>query len=734
MPSIQELAVTESEIFRGGSGAGVNLSTLREDGARLTNGGTSSGPVSFMRWLDAGAGAIKSGGGTRRAAKMVILNDDHPDILEFIRCKANEERKAYALGDAGWDLSLTGEAWSSIQFQNANNTVRAADAFLEAVEADATWELRSVATGETVKTVPAREMMREIAQAAWECGDPGMQYDTTIQRWHPNPSAGPITTTNPCSEITHLDNSACNLAALNLPRFLGDGGGFDVQGFRHAVDVMLCAQDILVTPASYPTRKIGDNARRYRQLGLNFTGLGELLMSMGLAYDSDEGRMIAGSVVALMHARAYHASGRLAERLGAYDGFAADADTHVKVVERHRAEATMRLVATDLTQEEIIEAARCDFREAVALGASVGYRNAQVTCSAPTGTISFMLDAATTGCEPAMALVSYKSLVGGGHVTLTLGCVDRALRTLGYSEPERDAITTHISAHQTLAGSSIRPEHLPVFQTAIGDDAIAPDGHVLMVAAIQPYLSGAVSKTVNLPNNATVTDIEAIYMKAWRLGLKAIAVYRDGSKRTQPVSTTQDAGDGAAQTPKPLRRKLPGTRDSRTHKFDIGGEEGYITTSTYGDGTPGEVFIKISKQGSTVSGLADSFAMAMSIALQYGVPLEQLVRMFLSHRFAPEGITANPAIRVTSSLVDYLVRHLAGEFLPPDQAEAVGVNIAELPGRSDPPRQRTHAPGADDDLTTLRLSDGGTCSCGGLLLRTGACKTCSSCGANTGCG
>ncbi len=775
MPSIQRWIASESEIFRGGSGAGVNLSRLRSDGEPLSNGGAASGPVSFMRWADSGAGSIKSGGGTRRAAKMVILDGDHPDILEFVRCKAHEEAKAYALGDMGYDLGLNGDAWRSIQFQNANNSVRLTDDFFRRVEADEPWETHTVATGAVRDTAPARALMREIAEAAWACGDPGVQYEDAIQRWHTSPNAGRISGSNPCSEYMHIDDSACNLASINLMECLDEDGTFRVDDFRHAVRVVLTAQEIVVTPASYPTKRIGDNARAFRQLGLGYTNLGSLLMCQGLAYDSDEGRAWAGALTALMQGEAYAQSARLAARVGAYDGYEADKEAQDRVVRMHR-EAALELPARAArpSYADVRSAAATSLDDAVALGQSEGrggapgYRNAQVSVIAPTGTISFMMDAQTTGIEPAIGLISYKTLVGGGYMKLVNTDVERALRALGYDNGQRAAILAHVDATGSMEGApGLNEDHLPVFDCAFGvagGRTIGPEGHVRMMAAVQPFVSGAISKTVNLPNSATVQDVSDVYRLGWSLGLKAIAIYRDGSKRTQPLSTTDDSGTKkttatAATTAgpaTPLRRRLPDDRSALTHKFSVGGQEGYITIGLYDDGAPGEVFVKMSKQGSTVSGLMDSVAIAWSMALQHGVPVESLISKYIDHRFEPSGFTGNPRIPMARSVVDYLARWMASKFLSEEDQRIAGVlpdadaSVVAPPVEveSDAPEDQLSfgtvaegngngsaaAPPAKPRL--LLDSTGQICtSCGSSdMVRAGSCLTCRTCGATSGCG
>jgi ribonucleoside-diphosphate reductase alpha chain len=776
MPSIQRWIASESEIFRGGSGAGVNLSNLRGDGEPLSNGGQASGPVSFMRWADSGAGSIKSGGGTRRAAKMVILDGDHPDVLEFVRCKAHEEAKAYALGEMGYDLGLNGDAWRSIQFQNANNSVRLTDDFFRRVEEDRAWQTLSVKGRRPTSEMPARDLLKEIAEAAWACGDPGVQHEDTIQRWHTSPNAGRISGSNPCSEYMHVDDSACNLASINLMKFLNDDGTFRVEDFRHAVRVVLTAQEIVVTPASYPTKRIGENARAFRQLGLGYTSLGSLLMCQGLAYDSDEGRAWAGAITALMQGEAYAQSARMAARVGAYDGYGNDKEAQDRVVRMHR-DAVLDLPSDGGRPgySEVRAAASQALDDAVALGQSEsrigapGYRNAQVSVIAPTGTISFMMDAQTTGIEPAIGLVSYKTLVGGGYMKLVNTDVERALTSLGYTDAVRNAILAHIDATGAIEGApGLLDAHLTVFDCAFGvpgGRTIGPEGHVRMMAAVQPFISGAISKTVNLPNSATVDDVADIYTLGWRLGLKAIAIYRDGSKRVQPLSTSEKKEQAAAQAAAatPIRRRLPDDRAALTHKFSVGGQEGYITVGLYEDGSPGEIFVKMSKQGSTVSGLMDSVAIAWSMALQHGVPVESLISKYIDHRFEPSGFTGNPRIPMARSVVDYLARWMASKFLSEEDQRLAGVlpmadghAAADASGEEDPAPENqlsfgqvaapansasngTATLGAVKRSTDSRLvlgSTGQTCtSCGSSdLVRAGSCLTCRTCGATSGCG
>jgi len=765
MGSIQEWIAAESEIFRGGSGAGTNLSNLRADGESLSAGGEASGPVSFMRWADSGAGSIKSGGGTRRAAKMVILNGDHPDVEEFIWCKAKEEEKAYTLGDNGYDMGLNGEAWRSVQFQNANNSVRLADDFFEAYKRDGEWTLRQVKGGAETKTMPARDLMRQVADAAWRCGDPGMQYDSTIQRWHTSPNAGRINGSNPCSEYMHLDDSACNLASINLMKFIDEDGEFLIDDFTHAVDVMILAMEIAVTPACYPIKRIGDTARSYRQLGLGYANLGALLMNSGIPYDSDEGRAYAASITALMQNRAYGRSAEIAARVGAYDGYAKDKEAQDRVVKMH-SEAVSGIDVFD-SSIQVREAAAKEGTRAVKLGQfghAPGYRNAQMSVLAPTGTIGFLMDCDTTGIEPGIALVSYKTLAGGGNMKLVNGTVPSALRKLGYTDEQRAAIGEHIMERDTIEGSDVFDEHLAVFDCAFkavnGTRSIAPEGHVRMMGAVQPFLSGAISKTVNMPNEATVEEIEQIYLLGHEEGLKAVAIYRDGSKRTQPLRTTEkevhDAeGPTAQATPSPVRRRLPATRQSITHKFEIGMQEGYVTFGLFEDGTPGEVFIKMAKEGSTVSGLMESIGVLWSMALQHGVPPETIISKFTRMSFEPAGFTQNPEIPMAKSIMDYLARLMASLFIEDAQTLAdLGVRKAGVPevtpsDATVPAEQAsgeqqvvldnaplfTGEPVNGNGNAKMALdSDGTACpTCGSMrITQTGTCRTCLECGTSIG--
>jgi ribonucleoside-diphosphate reductase alpha chain len=734
MDSILDWCRTEGMIFKGGSGSGVNLSRLRSSREPLSTGGLASGPVSFMRGADAIAGSIKSGGKTRRAAKMVILNADHPDIVEFIECKSKEERKAYALGEAGYDLSLDGEAWTSIQFQNANNSVRVTDDFMRAALDDERWALKAVTTGQTIDTLPARDLLRKIAEAAWHCGDPGMQFDTTVNDWHTCPESGRINASNPCSEYMHLDNSACNLASLNLMKFLDENSEFDVESFRQAVTVMITAQEITVGNAGYPTDLIGENANKFRALGLGYANLGALLMSRGLPYDSDAGRAYAGAVTALMTGNAYAASARLAARMGPFAEYEKNRASMLAVIDKHR-QALQRIDAA-LVPASLFDAARSAWDEAASLGAEHGYRNAQVSVLAPTGTIAFMMDCDTTGVEPDIALVSYKRLVGGGMIRMVNRTVPLALRTLGYSRDEIDEILAYVDQDGVIEGAPhLKDEHLPVFDCALrpakGTRCIAPLGHVRMMGAIQPFISGAISKTVNLPNESTVDDVMATFIEAWRHGLKAIAVYRDGSKRTQPVSTGKAAAGPIA---KPVRRRLPDTRSSITHKFSIEGHEGYITVGTYEDGSPGEIFITMAKEGSTISGMMDAFATSISLTLQYGVPLKDLVNKFGHMRFEPAGMTQNREIPVAQSVVDYVFRWLGSQFLGEEEKAELGI-------LSEAVRARLAADYGKQGEFVIKPNGGhngqddapACMNCGWIMTRSGTCYRCENCGSTSGC-
>jgi ribonucleoside-diphosphate reductase alpha chain len=788
MESILDWNTKEGMIFRGGSGSGINLSNIRGSMEPLAKGGTASGPVSFMRGADSWAGTIKSGGKTRRAAKMVVLDVDHPDIREFIWCKAKEEEKALALREAGFDMSIDGDGFRSIQYQNANNSVRLTDDFMRAVENDEDWRLIARTTGEPIgDPIPARELMREIADAAWRCADPGVQYDTTINQWHTSPESGRINASNPCSEYMHVDDSACNLASLNLMKFRRPDGSFDVQSFEHAVDIVFLAQEIIVGPSSYPTEQIGVNARAFRQLGLGYANLGAFLMSNGMPYDSDPGRAAAAAITALMTGRAYAQSAKVAAAIGPYERYASNRVAHNNVMRMHR-DAAYAIPEAASADSELLNAARQSWEQAVALGDSHGYRNAQATVLAPTGTISFLMDCDTTGVEPDFSLVKFKELVGGGQMTIVNRTVPLALQTLGYSDEQVEQIEAYINEHSTIIGApELADEHLPVFDVAVGERAISHMGHIKMMGAVQPFISGAISKTVNLPASATVEDIADAYIKAWELGIKALAIYRDGSKTAQALRTDAQkekeapdpvdiaaAVEAALEHAGPRRKRMPRERQSITHKFSIGGHEGYITAGMYEDGTVGEIFLTdIGKEGSTLRGMMNAFATSISIALQYGVPLETLVQKFSYMRFEPEGITQNPEIPFAKSMPDYIMRWLASRFLDADAQEELGILTPAVRARKAAEESAlsldsdTAGPSSSETDGEVRRSGNGgngggvaqpataaftdtppvvparlvgldlgpACSqCGGMMQRTGSCYTCSSCGNNTGCG
>jgi ribonucleoside-diphosphate reductase alpha chain len=739
LESILDLAKTEGMLFKWGSGTGTNISALREENAILSGGGRASGPLSFMKGFDAFAGVIKSGGKTRRAAKMVILNVDHPDIEKFVWSKAKEETKAHTLVDAGYDSSLDGEAYSSVFFQNANNSVRASDEFMQAAAEDREWWTRSVVTGQPIQRLKARDLLKEIAQATHQCGDPGMQFDSTVNRWNPCKNSGRINASNPCSEYMFLDDSACNLASLNLLKFLGVDGRFDVEAFRHAVDTIILAQEIFVDAASYPTEKIAANSHSFRPLGLGFANLGALLMSLGLPYDGDQGRDYAAAVAAIMCGQAYLTSSRIAEAVGPFAGYAPNEEPFLEVIRMHRGSVS-RIHAKNAQGLE--EAAQKVWDEACESGREHGYRNAQVTVIAPTGTIGFMMDCDTTGIEPDLALVKLKKLVGGGVIKIVNNTVPQALIRLGYAPEQVEQIVSHIDATGTIEGAPfIKDEHLPVFDCSLrpqnGERSIHHMGHVRMMAAVQPFISGAISKTINMPEESTVEDIRDAYVESWRLGLKAVAIYRDGSKRVQPLSSgsgTQKVAapvaPGAAPVERivyrPQRRKLPDERASITHKFSIGGHEGYVTVGLYDDGTPGELFITMAKEGSTISGLMDGFATAISFALQYGVDLHFLVDKFSHLRFEPSGWTGNPRIPYAKSLLDYIFRWLGARFLGPEYA------VTEI---GDTPKLRPTEPDPQQKLPfTAVPDDAPLCSeCGSIMTRNGSCYKCANCGGTSGC-
>jgi ribonucleoside-diphosphate reductase alpha chain len=738
LESILDLAKTEGMLFKWGSGTGTNLSALREEDAVLSGGGRASGPLSFMKGFDAFAGVIKSGGKTRRAAKMVILNADHPDIEKFIWCKAKEEKKAYTLVEAGYDASLDGEAYGSIFFQNANNSVRASDDFMRAAQEDGEWWTKAVFSGQPSKRYKARDLLRGIAEATHQCGDPGMQFDTTVNRWHPCKNTARINASNPCSEYMFLDDSACNLSSLNLMKFVGPDGQFDVEAFRHAVDTLILAQEIIVDNASYPTEKIGGNSHRFHPLGLGFANLGALLMSMGVPYDSEQGRDLAAAITAVMCGQAYLTSSRVAEAVGPFAGYRENEQPFLEVIRMHR-DSVDRVRRVNVPAA-LYEGARQCWDDAYASGQRHGYRNAQVTVIAPTGTIGFMMDCDTTGIEPDLALVKFKKLVGGGVIKIVNNTVPQALIKLGYSSAQAEKIVSHIDSTGTIEGApDLKPEHLAVFDCSFrpqnGARSIHYMGHVRMMAAVQPFISGAISKTINMPEESTVDDIVNAYTESWKLGLKAVAIYRDNSKRVQPLSsgggkTEKKAAAAPAPVEKvvyrPVRRKLPDERRSITHKFSIGGHEGYITAGMYDDGSPGEIFISMAKEGSTISGLMDAFATAVSFNLQYGVPLKFLVDKFSHLRFEPSGWTGNPQVPYAKSIMDYIFRWLGAKFLGPEYAVTeVGETPTLRPTETDPQQQLQFAPvSADAPLCA---------ECGSIMTRNGSCYKCGNCGGTSGC-
>ncbi len=784
MESILTLARTEGMLFKYGSGTGTNLSSIRSSRELLGGGGTASGPVSFMKGYDAFAGVIKSGGKTRRAAKMVVLNADHPDIVEFINCKVDEERKAWALIDAGYDGSFTGTAYSSVFFQNSNNSVRVPDDFMRAVVDGEEWETRAVTDPRRVmETHRARGLMRLIAEGTHVCGDPGMQFDTTINDWHTCPNTDRIKASNPCSEYMFLDDSACNLASLNLMQFLDEGGRFDAAAFAAAVRTMITAQEIIVGNASYPTTAIARNSHDYRPLGLGYANLGALLMSRGIPYDSDEGRDWAAALTALMTGEAYAQSARIArDHGGPFAGYEGNREPFLRVMHKHR--DALRGVSAERVPGPLFAAASRAWDDAVELGEAHGYRNAQATVLAPTGTIGFMMDCDTTGVEPDIALVKYKKLVDGGLMKIVNTTVPMALRNLGYDEPQVEAIVAWIDEQETIEGApDLDPEHLPVFDCAFkparGSRSIHHMGHIRMIGAAQPFISGAISKTINVPPDATVEEIEQAYLDAWRLGTKAVSIYRDGSKRTQPLNTTrkgpagESAGaeastDAAAAGAGPSRRRLPDERQAITHKFDIAGHEGYITVGLFEDGAPGEIFLVMAKEGSTISGFADAFAQAVSYALQYGVPLQVLVDKFSHVRFEPSGRTRNRDVAIAKSIVDYIFRWMATKFLSPEAQFRAGVNVpageptAEPVGSAEAGPRRGSDPAEPSAAETGPAAWGGgpagsgdrrgagagqgtpfaiqndqdapSCStCGAIMIRNGSCYKCVNCGATSGC-
>ncbi len=750
MESILDWYRKEGIIFKGGSGSGVNLSRIRSAKEQLAGGGTASGPVSFMKAADASAGVIKSGGKTRRAAKMVILDVDHPDIEEFIKCKVEEEKKAWALIEAGYDSSLDGPAYGSVFFQNANNSVRVSDEFMQAVLEDREWKTRYVKSGEVCETYKARDLLRMIAEGTYLCGDPGMQFDSTINDWHTCSNTGRINASNPCSEYMHLDNSACNLASLNLLKFLRDDGVFDVEAFRRTVDIIILAQDILVDNASYPTSEITANAHAFRELGLGYANLGALLMSLGLPYDSDAGRAYAAAVTALMSGEGYLQSARAAKNLEPFAGYAANRQPMLRVLNKHRSHAYK--ISPSHVPLDLLAAAREVWDRVCQEAEGYGVKNSQISVLAPTGTIAFMMDCDTTGVEPDIALVKYKKLVGGGLLKIVNNTVPRALKRLGYDVKQIQEIVEYIDEHETIEGAPhLKDEDLLVFDCAFkpanGSRSIHHLGHLKMMGAVQPFISGALSKTINMPSDVTVEEIVQAYIEAWKLGIKAVAIYRDGSKRTQPLNTSKEetkASKAEAKESRPFRRKLSDERKSITHKFDIAGHEGYITVGMYEDGQPGEIFITMSKEGSTISGLMDSFATAISMALQYGVPLRVLVDKFSHMRFEPSGFTKNPNIPIAKSIMDYIFRWLATKFLDGEAQQEVGV-VKEKSEEDDSANKkvvqlatagpRGGAPvGTISSITSLYQQDAPPCpDCGAIMIRSGACYKCLNCGAVSGC-
>jgi ribonucleoside-diphosphate reductase alpha chain len=750
MESILDWIRKEGIIFRGGSGSGVNLSKLRSSKEQLSKGGYASGPVSFMRGADASAGTIKSGGKTRRAAKMVVLDVDHPDIQEFVWCKSREEEKARVLEAAGYDMSLDSPDWASIQYQNANNSVRVTDSFMEAATEAREWNLTARTDGAVVETVDARSLLHDIADAAWRCADPGVQYDTTINQWHTSPNSGRINASNPCSEYMHLDNSACNLASLNLMKFRRDDGEFDVEAFEHAVDVTILAQEILVGYSSYPTDEIERNAKAYRELGLGYANLGALLMARGLPYDSDEGRAYAAAITALMTGRAYRKSAEVASRMGPHAGYQRNAAAMLGVIAKHRA-AVGNIEHQASVPDDLLTAARKAWDDALDAGEVNGFRNAQATVLAPTGTISFMMDCDTTGIEPDFSLVKSKKLVGGGEITIVNKTVPMALERLGYAPDEVEQVVAFIDERNTIVGAPfVKTEHYPIFDCAVGERAIHYMGHVKMMGAAQPFISGAISKTVNMPETVTVENVRDLYVDAWKLGVKAIAIYRDNCKVAQPLSSSKDKSLVQALVPgvtlTPQRRRLPEDRVEVGRKFKVGDYEGYIHVGLYEDGTPGDIFVDIAKEGTALAGLMNSFMIAVSIGLQYGVPLEVWVSKFAHMRFEPSGPTNDPDIRVAKSIVDYVFRWMGKKFLSADQQEEAGILSAEVKARlaeryangGDGSHSVAAAPveAAPAGQTALFNSweDAVECArCGGRMIRTGSCYTCRDCGTNTGC-
>ncbi|MCF6743732.1 vitamin B12-dependent ribonucleotide reductase [Blastococcus sp. KM273128] len=785
MDSILNWYREEGLIFKGGSGAGLNLSRIRSSKELLSSGGTASGPVSFMRGADASAGTIKSGGATRRAAKMVVLDIDHPDIEEFIETKAREEDKIRALRDAGYDMDLGGKDITSVQYQNANNSVRVSDEFMRAVEEGDEFGLRARLDGSVIETVDAKSLFRKVTQAAWECADPGIQYDDTINDWHTNPETGRINASNPCSEYMSLDNSSCNLASLNLMKFLKDDGTFDAKNFVKAVELVITAMDISICFADFPTDPIGETTRAYRQLGIGYANLGALLMATGHAYDSRGGQTLAAAITSLMTGTAYRRSAELAGIVGPYEGFARNADAHARVMRKHAAaNDAIRPVGAD--DADVLKVATQQWQECLEIGADNGWRNAQASVLAPTGTIGFMMDCDTTGIEPDFSLVKFKKLVGGGSMQIVNQTVPRALRSLGYQEEQIEAIVEYIAEHgHVVDAPSLRPEHYEVFDCAMGERAISPMGHVRMMAAVQPFISGAISKTVNMPETATVEDVENIYFQGWKMGLKALAIYRDNCKVGQPLSDAKakkaekavEAEVAPSPVSHPVRKRLPKKRTSVTTSFSVAGAEGYMTAGMYEDGSLGEVFLKLGKQGSTLAGVMDAFSISLSIALQHGVPLETYIQKFTNMRFEPAGMTDDPDIRIAQSVMDYIFRRLALDHLPVEKRATLGIFTAEeraaqvagygtsastatvveedevdleqlrgsAPIETAPTQEKVTPEGPKSvkeahssaellELVTGTATDAPLCmTCGTKMRPAGSCYVCEGCGSTSGC-
>ncbi len=765
MPAILNWYVEEGLIFKGGSGSGINLSGIRSSVESLgKSAGTASGPLSFMRGADSSAGAIKSGGKTRRAAKMVILNSDHPDIEEFIWCKAIEERKARVLKENGFSMDLDGKDSFSVQYQNANNSVRVTDDFMKAVEADDDWELRAVKDGKAVKVVKARELFRQISEATWECADPGMQFDTTVNKWHTTPNAGRINGSNPCSEYMHLDNSACNLSSINLLHYLNDDGSFDVESFKHTVEIMFTSQEILVGYSSYPTEKITKNAKAYRELGLGYANLGAMLMAQGLPYDSDEGRSQAAAITAVMTGHAYAVSAKIANRVGTFSGFNKDRQAMLNVLKMHRDEVSN--INANLVAEDLLNAAQSSWDDAIELSNLYGVRNSQATLLAPTGTIGLMMDCDTTGIEPDLGLVKVKKLVGGGNMYIVNQTIPRALRVMGYSKKQIEDIVKYIDIEKTILGApGLKKEHENVFACSMGDNAIHYSGHVKMMAAVQPFLSGAISKTVNLPEEVTVEEVEQLHIDSWKMGLKAVAIYRDNCKVGQPLSMAKkETNEEESTLPKEkaqevivlkgaVRKELPKIRTAKTFSFTVADSHGYITVGEYNDGNPGELFVNFSKHGSTLRGIMDAFAISVSHGLQYGVPLKSYIKSFLNTSFAPSGITDDAEIRTASSLVDFIARRLALTYLSfDDQLELGLASFDDMPEEQTSllEEQKVHEEVAiTKESVKTELSNKAEAmtadkaikddaapicyNCGNQTQRAGSCYVCSSCGSTTGC-